>query len=250
MPEFESSTFIPDMEAIAEASEQVAAAEKAVRAAETKVAAAEDAVADASDDVMVAEMKVEDFGADKAKLPWQIAAAQRELSKKSRAHDRAARRLMAEQRVLEEAREGLAEASALLDLARSTPAPVETPYDGELQLMVTLVPITEVPAELVAWAEGTLQDRLTGIGKTDTRWCGSWTEHPDAVHRLAAMFDEWQFMMAGGKGAPSLHMFIREVLDYHMPYLVSKEFGIFAKCGADGHEPHRRLDGDLTHSST
>lgn len=115
--------------------------------------------------------------------------------------------------------------------------------DG-LHLMVSRVPLTEAPTELVAWVEGTLQDRLTGTRK-DTRWCSQWTEHPDALHRLAAIFDEWQFLMAGGEGAPSLHMFIREVLDYHMPYLVSREFGIFTKCGEDGHEPHRRVDAVL-----
>ncbi|MFN3337315.1 MAG: DUF4913 domain-containing protein [Thermomicrobium sp.] len=111
-----------------------------------------------------------------------------------------------------------------------------------LRLMVSRVPLMEAPAELIAWVNGTLQDRLTGSGKTDTRWCSQWTEHPDALHRLAAMFDEWQFLLVGGEGAPSLHMFIREVLDHHMPYLVSREFGIFAKCGEHGHEPHRRMD--------
>ncbi len=113
--------------------------------------------------------------------------------------------------------------------------------DG-LHLMVSRVPLTEAPADLIAWVEGTLQDRLTGFGKAETRWCSQWAEHPDALHRLAAMFDEWQFLMAGGEVAPSLHMFIREVLDYHMPYLVSREFGVFAQCGEHGHEPHRRVD--------
>ncbi|MBE7956367.1 DUF4913 domain-containing protein [Microbacterium oxydans] len=117
--------------------------------------------------------------------------------------------------------------------------------DG-LQLMVLRVPLTEAPAELVAWVEGTLQDRLTGAGKAaETRWCTRWTEHPDAVHRLAAMYDEWQVMLAGGKGAPSLHMMIREVLDYHMPFLTSKEFGIFAQCGEYGHEKPRRVDASV-----
>ncbi|MVQ41396.1 hypothetical protein GON06_04380 [Microbacterium sp. MAH-37] len=56
------------------------------------------------------------------------------------------------------------------------------------------------------------------------------------------MYDEWQYLLLGGKGAPSLHMFIREVLDHHMPYLTSRDFGVFAKCDQDGHEPHRRID--------
>lgn len=35
---------------------------------------------------------------------------------------------------------------------------------------------------------------------------------------------------------------IRDVVDYHMPYLVSRELGVFAKCGEYGHEIHNRLD--------
>jgi hypothetical protein len=245
MPEFEEAPFVPDMDAIAEASAALVDAEAVVRDAESKVSAAEDTLADADDDVMVAEMKVEDYTADEKKLPWQIASAQRELAKKTRAHARATQRCAAARQALQEAQTELAAAREALDVARRTPASSFGLGDG-MQLMVSRVPLTEAPAALVQWVEGTLQDRMTGLGKTETRWCDRWTEHPDAVQRLAAMFDEWQFMLLGGKGAPSLHMIIREVLDYHMPYLVSKESGIFAKCGEDGHEPHRRLDADLT----
>lgn len=115
--------------------------------------------------------------------------------------------------------------------------------DG-LRLMVSRVPLDEAPAELIMWVEGDFQDFLTGMGKAESRWCARWVEHPDAVHRLAAMYDEWQLMLLRVKGAPTLHAFVREVLDYHMPHLVGKEFGVFAKCGVDGHEPHRRLDTD------
>lgn len=112
-----------------------------------------------------------------------------------------------------------------------------------LDLMVTRVPLATAPASLIAFVNGPLQDRFTGAGKKDTRrWCTRWTEHPDAVHRLAAIYDEYQFMLLGGKGAPSLHMFIREVVDYHMPYLVDPSNGVFAECGQYGHAEHARVD--------
>lgn len=119
--------------------------------------------------------------------------------------------------------------------------------DVFVPLLVTQVPLRTTPPELVEWVDGVLQDFLTGAGKKgEVRWCTKWTEHPNAVHRLAAMYDEWQVMLAGGKGAPSLHQIVREVLDYHLPYLTNKEYGTFARCDVDGHEPHRRLDHAIT----
>ncbi|WP_424937792.1 MULTISPECIES: DUF4913 domain-containing protein [Bacteria] len=122
----------------------------------------------------------------------------------------------------------------------------EEPIDdvGEpMDVLVQHVPLLEAPAALVAFVNGPLQDRFTGAGKKDTkRWCIRWTEHPDAVHRLAAIYDEYQFMLIGGKGAPSLHMFIREVIDYHMPFLVDPSSGVFAECGHYGHADHTRVD--------
>lgn len=120
----------------------------------------------------------------------------------------------------------------------------------DVRLLVNEVPLAAAPPVLVDWVEGVLQDFLTGAGKKgEARWCEKWQEHPDAVHRLAAMYDEWLVMLIGGKGAPSLHMFVREVLDYHLPHLTSKEYGTFARCDVDGHEPHRRLDHAITHGT-
>ena len=94
--------------------------------------------------------------------------------------------------------------------------------------------------------EGTFQDYLTGtIGLVKSgRWCSRWTEHPDADHRLAGIYDEWTLMRLRIKGAPSLHTFYREILDYHIPQLTSREYGVFQRCDGAGHEPHERMDTD------
>lgn len=46
------------------------------------------------------------------------------------------------------------------------------------------------------------------------------------------------------KGAPSLHSFYREILDYQLPQLTSRENGVFQRCDHDGHAPHTRIDTD------
>lgn len=80
-----------------------------------------------------------------------------------------------------------------------------------------------------------LMDNLTGVGKTNKkRWCASWEEHPEAVHRLAAIYDVWQGALTGDV---SLHGFCHDVLDYHhLPMLTDPETGVFARCARDGHQ--------------
>lgn len=122
--------------------------------------------------------------------------------------------------------------------------------DEGFRLLVSQVPLASAPPELVAFVEGTLQDYLTGAGKARTkRWCTRWQEHPDAVHRLAAIYDEYLLMIAQGKGAPSLHIFMRDVLDYHLPRLVDKEYGVFRECD-EGHVSHRRIDSEVSDSAS
>lgn len=245
MSETEGETFVPDMDAIAAASLDVVAAEESVRAAEERAGITGDALADANDDVTVAETKVDDYTDDDTKLPWQIASAQRELAKKTRAQARAQRRHDETQHELTKAQQVLADAHAALEVARSTPASAGEDVDEDgVQLLVWSVPLTVAPPELVVWVESTLQEYLTSTAGPfkGAKWCRSWHTHPDAVHRLAAIYDQWTLMRLGGKLAPSLHAFIREVLDYHMPYLVSRESGIFQRCDVDGHDPHTRID--------
>lgn len=119
------------------------------------------------------------------------------------------------------------------------------PLDGETNssLLVNRVPLVAVPYELVSFVNGTLMDSLTGAGKVNRkRWCTQWVKHPDAVHRLAAIYDQWLFLLAGGKNAPSLHDFIRDCVDYHMPMLTDPDYGVFSQCDVDGHEQHKRID--------
>lgn len=237
----DEGVFVPDMSAVAAASQQLADAEEALRAATERLAAAEDAAADAEGDEEVAQAKYDDYAADDRKQAWQVTAAASDLAKKSRALNRGRQRLTAAQAAHAEASAAASAARVALNTAWSTAAP----EDGEgVQLMVTQLPLAAPPQELVEWVEGTLQDTLTSLGKTEARWCAQWAEHPEAVHRLAGMFDEWQLMIVGSTRGPSLHGFIRDVLDYHLPHLVSTDYGAFARCGEDyGHEQHRRLDG-------
>lgn len=102
------------------------------------------------------------------------------------------------------------------------------------------LPLTEPSAELVAFVDGTLLDLLAPAGSAETRWCAQWAEHPDAVHRLAAIRDEWNLMLAAQDGPP-LHAFLRDVLDYHLPLLIDQHRGAFRACGYS-HEPRKRLD--------
>lgn len=105
------------------------------------------------------------------------------------------------------------------------------------------LPLTEPSAELVAFVDGTLLDFLAPAGSAETRWCPQWAEHPDAVHRLAAIRDEWNLMLASAEdgAVPALHTFLRDVLDYHLPLLIDQQRGSFRECGY-GHKPRQRLD--------
>nr|WP_096359612.1 DUF4913 domain-containing protein [Microbacterium sp. TPU 3598] len=204
MSETAEDGFVVDELAIAAAAMDVAAAEKALHSAEEKADAADDALADANDDVTVAEAKVDDYTSDDAKLPWQVAAAQRELAKKTRAHARAARRHEEAHHELTPAQRKLDVALETLDAAKSTPVTEDDEDESSVSLLAWSVPLTTAPPELVEWVEGTFQDYLTGtIGLVKSgRWCIRWTEHPDAVHRLAGIYDEWTHMRLRIKGAP------------------------------------------------
>lgn len=97
---------------------------------------------------------------------------------------------------------------------------------------------TDLPQDFTRWVDTTLLGSLTAARHLEKRvWCDRWAEHPDVLHRLFAMWVEWQDVQAR---TSSLHDFIRNVLDYHMPYLVG-EYGSLRRCG-HGHKPHVRLD--------
>lgn len=106
-------------------------------------------------------------------------------------------------------------------------------------MLPELLPLTELPDGLSEFVDGVLLPHLSAGHPKQTTWCPQWREHPDAVHRLAAMSDQWSLMLSAAD-AP-LHEFMRDVLDYHLPLLVDPEKGAFRRCGY-GHAAHTRLD--------
>ncbi|MDJ0336593.1 DUF4913 domain-containing protein [Salinibacterium sp. G-O1] len=103
-----------------------------------------------------------------------------------------------------------------------------------------LLPLTDIPDSVRAFVDGVLLPHLTAGQPKDTIWCSQWGEHPDAVHRLAAISDEWSHMLESPDA--SLHGFLRDVLDYHLPMLVDREKGSFRRCGQGRHSTHAQLD--------
>lgn len=108
-----------------------------------------------------------------------------------------------------------------------------------LMMLPERLPLDEIPEGLPEFVDGVLLPFLTAGHPSQTVWCPQWREHPDAVHRLAAMSDEWSHMLA--EEDASLHSFMRDVLDYHLPLLTDVEKGTFRRCSF-GHAPHKRLD--------
>lgn len=104
------------------------------------------------------------------------------------------------------------------------------------------LPITAVPDNLPAFVDNVLLPTLTSGGKGAV-WCTTWQEHPDAVTRLAAISDEWTHLLA--EQDASLHSFLRDVLDHHMPMLIDAERGTFRDC-KHGHRPVKQLDATET----
>lgn len=104
------------------------------------------------------------------------------------------------------------------------------------------LPLAQPPEGLEDFVETILLEVLTGATKERT-WCSEWASHPDAVHRLAAIHEQWDILKMRGM---SLHDFYRDVLDYHLPFLVGKDTGAFSACGYGQHRPHKRLDAQST----
>lgn len=103
------------------------------------------------------------------------------------------------------------------------------------------LPLTEAPGGLSEFVDGVLLPYLTAGHPKQTTWCTQWREHPDAVHRLAAISDQWSLMLAQEDAV--LHEFFRDVLDYHMPLLIDPDKGAFRRCGY-GHVAHTRIDAE------
>lgn len=115
-------------------------------------------------------------------------------------------------------------------------AAAELPEYPTVQLPIG--PADALPIEFMVFVEDTLPGVLSFADGQATIWCSQWREHPEATHRLYAMWERWREV----EDAPSmLHDFLRDVLDYHLPRLVDREFGSFRRCDR-GHRPPERLD--------
>lgn len=213
----------PDPRAIAHAEAGVEAATRSVVNAEAKAAAAADALADAADAVSVAETKVDDFRSAEAKLPWQIAAAEADLSKKKRAHDRAKARHSAASEKVDAARELLGDARAALARARVTPAqPI--PDDAGMP--------PGAPPEVVAWVDK-LTSYLESQERDESVWCPRWQEHPEAVWRFTALHREFEISFQDD----TMSSWWVNHFDRHAPFLFGRT-GIFQAC-ENVHDPDR-----------
>lgn len=118
-------------------------------------------------------------------------------------------------------------------------------YDGEEfaddpseALQLPLTADTPLPDAFALFVESTLLGSLTGARQSKTVWCVQWRDHPDALHRLVAMWLQWQEVE---QSPAMLHDFLRNVVDYHLPYLVGADQGVLRACG-NGHRVHVRLD--------
>lgn len=100
------------------------------------------------------------------------------------------------------------------------------------------LPLTTTPDGLEEFVNTVLLESLTAAGK-ERAWCPEWSNHPDALHRLTAIYEQWELLTMRGM---TLHDFFRDVLDYHLPYLVGKDIGAFSGCAYGQHRPHKRLD--------
>lgn len=109
---------------------------------------------------------------------------------------------------------------------------------GEELPKLPLASEDELPEAFTRFVDGTLLEHLTGAQNAHKHyWCSRWVEHPDALHRLYAIWREWEDVQTD---TMTLHDFIRNVLDWHLPYLTG-ENGALSRCGKE-HKPHVRLD--------
>ena len=66
----------------------------------------------------------------------------------------------------------------------------------------------------------------------DIRWCSRWSEHPEAILRMEAMWRSWEVLrLDGGLG---LSTWLLHHLDPGLAALVSRS-GPFARCSPDRH---------------
>lgn len=87
-------------------------------------------------------------------------------------------------------------------------------------------------ADVVAWVHK-LTSYLESPSRTESAWCPSWQEHPEAVWRFTALYDEFTVATADG----TLSSWWVNHFDRHAPVLFGTS-GIFQAC-ENGHNPDR-----------
>lgn len=115
-----------------------------------------------------------------------------------------------------------------LPLFDDEPVDEEAADEYTVKVSMPLVPGEELPAAFVEFVDVTLLQFLTHADKHSAVWCNQWQQHPDALHRLMAVWFAWIDVEAAPR---AIHEFYKETLDYHLPYLVDQQRGAFSKCG-------------------
>lgn len=108
--------------------------------------------------------------------------------------------------------------------------------DEDAAAAMPLGDVATLPPAFSTFVESTLLDSLTAGSKAGRVWCTRWREHPDAVHRLFAIWQQWLEVQSDPM---LLHEFLRNTLDYHLPLLVG-EHGALHGCQY-GHRAHERI---------
>lgn len=197
-----------DEAAVLAATAAVDTAKRALVAAEHTAVRAKDALEDASDDVYVAETKVQDYSADETKKPWQIAAAERDVAKKSRARDRAQKNVDTALSGVRDARRALDAADAELRLARATPA---APAPDEPTLFYGST--DEFVRKYLRYVYSRPIDGATRV------WAAEWWRYDEAVIRLESLWRSWEHLRLDA--ATGMSVWFRDHADHHMAVLLS-----------------------------
>ncbi|PRI12505.1 DUF4913 domain-containing protein [Leucobacter massiliensis] len=223
------SGFVPDAAAVLIAETAVAEAQHLFNVAEDKLSAAEDALADAEDEVGVAEVKAADYEADDGKLPWQRAAATRDVAKRKRAQRRAEKAVGKAQAAVADARAALNDAAENLRAALVTPAPPESDdqplYYGS---------VDEFFREYLRLA---YRRPINGRARV---WAADWWNYDEAVIRLEALWRSWEELRQDA--STGMSVWWRDHADHHMAVLMDPD-GPFAAADANN-EANQSRKGD------
>lgn len=91
---------------------------------------------------------------------------------------------------------------------------------------------------LAAWVDGWLVPNTERSIGSKLRWCRSWHEHPEAVWRLTAAWQDFERSWANPTSGVT--NFARNSLSYHLGELMAGD-GPFAACSPDRHEQVQTL---------